>query len=126
MVKQIATETQIGEVNQMEILPKSSNSKIGEAPTGFLSLAASSMMTEMKRNTWKATRTYLSHSHGEMNIWFWLITPIKSDTENNESRPSTAARMYNLSVSPKKNQNTQSARTSEVWLRVHYFHLPLK
>lgn len=72
---------------------------MGEAPTVFLSLAASSMMTEMKRNTWRVTRAYLSHIHGEMNIRFWLITPMKSDTENTESKPNTTARMYNSSIS---------------------------
>lgn len=75
---------------------------MGDAPTVFLSLAASSMMTEMKRRTWRVTKAYLSHSHGEMNIRFWLMTPMKSNNENTESTPKTVARMYNLSISPTK------------------------
>lgn len=97
----------------MEVsLPKSSSSKIGDAPTGFFTLAESSMMTEIKRITWSVIRAYLSHIHGVINSRFWLITPMQRDTENIDSRPKTVAKMNNLSTSPRKtNKQHYSGRT---------------
>lgn len=80
--------------------PKSSSSNMGDAPTGFLSLAASWIITETKRITCSAITAYFSHSQGEMKARLWLITPIQSETENIESRVRMVARMYNSSTSP--------------------------
>lgn len=90
------------ECNQIEasLSPNSRSSKIGEAPTGFLSFAESSTMMEMNRINCNVTRAYLTHIHGAMNSRLWLITPMQRDTEKIESRHKIVPRMYNLSTSP--------------------------
>lgn len=80
--------------------PKSSSSKMGEAPTVFLSLAASSIITEIKRMTCSVITAYFSQIQGVTKALFWVITPKQSDTENTDRRPRIDDKIYNSSVAP--------------------------
>lgn len=74
---------------------------MGDAPSGFFSLPANVMITEINQITCRDIIAYFSQSQGKMYIRFWINAPMKSETENIERIPSTVAKMYNFSISSK-------------------------